>query len=148
MEGIFFILLSITVLFFLLLIVKSLIIKKKEFCAICFAVGITWATFLVLYWMNIFRNNVILGILIGETTLGIFYAIEKKVKKELTLFRLPFLLSIIFIAYTLIMTPQDLVKDIVFLAVIWVIFNMVYFYQNNKTLHAFFNKIVECCKRW
>ena len=146
--ALFFILLAITILFFILLIVKSFIKNKKEFCAICFAVGVTWLGLLILYWLRIFENNLILGILIGQTTLGIFYTLEKKFKKELTLFRLPALLSLIFIAYSLIELPKDFYKIILFLIILWIIFILVYFYRNNSSIKNFFDKIVECCKKW
>jgi len=139
--GLFSILLLIAALFFLLLIGKSIFFKKKEFCAICFAVGGTWVGLLIAYWYNIFNDKVILGILIGQSSLGIFYTLEKNVKKELTLFRLPFLLLLIFIAYLLIVFPEltglrELYKSGLFLLLLWAGFILVYFYRNNKNIRV------------
>jgi|SRR3989344_7711837 len=146
--ALFSILLAIAILFFVLLISKLIIGNKKEFCAICFAVGITWVSLLILYWLGTFKNDLILGILIGQTTLGVFYSLEKKVKKELTLFRLPFLLSLIFIAYNIIKFSEDFYKIILFLIILWITFIGVYFYRKKSSIKIFFDKIVECCKKW
>ena len=89
----------ITGLFFLLLIIKSFIKKTTEkICAICLAFAITWIVIWILRWKGYFPDGTFIGILMGMTILGIFYTLEKSVKKELTLFRLPFLLTLVFLA--------------------------------------------------
>ena len=150
MAEIFSILSAITALFFVILLVKGVLKKtfKKDFCAICAAVSLTWISLLVLYWLKLFDNKVILALLMGESIVGIFYLVEAKVRKELTLFRLPFLLTLVVVGYSLIEVPNDLVKIIVSLIILWVIFTLAYFYRNNSKTSSLINKIVECCKRW
>ena len=82
------ILVSITLLFFVLLIIKEFIGSKlkKNFCAICGAVVLTWLALLILYWLGIFQNKIILALLIGESALGIFYVVERKVREKLKIF--------------------------------------------------------------
>src|SRR3989344_3178232 len=96
---VFNVILMITVLFFFLLLIKGIFKKwfKKEFCVICAAVSLTWITLLILSWLEIFNDKTIIALLMGMSILGIFYLVENKVKERLTLFRLPFLLSLILI---------------------------------------------------
>lgn len=141
------ILAGIAVLFFILLFIKSLLNYKlqEKFCVICTAVTLTWFVLLILYWLNIFKNPVIIALLIGQTILAIYYILDKN--EGLNFFRLPFLLSLIFVAYSLIRIPDE-VNSIGLLAVLWTLFILIYFYRNNKNLNSFVNKIIECCKRW
>ncbi|MBC8500767.1 MAG: hypothetical protein H8D38_03310 [DPANN group archaeon] len=150
MTNIFFILISITVLFFVLLFLKELLSRrlKEKFCVICAAVSLTWITLLILYWMDIFNNQIILALLIGESTVGIFYLVDARVKDKLKMFRLPFLLTLIVIGYSLIVVPEDIVKTVIFLLVLWLIFSIIYLYSNNRKINYFVKKLLECCKRW
>lgn len=147
---IFNVLLVIAVLFFVMLLIKNIFKSyfKKEFCAICAAVSVTWLGLLVLYWLKLFDDPLILALLLGESTIGIFYLVEAKVRKELTIFRLPFLFTLILIGYSLISIPDDLTKAIVLVVVLWLLFAFAYVYRNNSRVSAIVEKIVKCCKRW
>ena len=147
--ALFFILLAITALFFLFLILKTVI--KKEFCVLCVAVVISWLGLFALYFYGKFNDLLVLGILIGESVLGLFYVVEKNVRKEFTLFRLPFLLSLIFLVYsavTFMKSSNEILKSVLFLTGLWGVFLLVYFYRANNSMRVFVNKIVECCKKW
>jgi hypothetical protein len=140
MESITLTLIGITSLFLVLLILKSLF--KGKFCAICVAISLTWISLLILYFLNIFSDKLIIAILMGMTALGIYYTVEKKVKSELTVFRLPFLLTLIFIIYSVL--ESFILNSIIVIAVIWIIFFLIYLSKNNKLV----KKLVECCKKW
>jgi len=150
MSNIFFILLSITLLFFGFLFIKGLFNEefKKKFCVICFAVSFTWISLIILYWMDLFKDRIIIALLIGQTILGIFYLAEKKVKEKLTIFRLPFLLTLTFFAYLLLEIPKDIFKNIIFLLIMWGIFIFIYLYKNNKKTNYLIKKLMECCGKW
>ena len=141
------ILVSITLLFFVLLIIKEFIGSKlkKNFCAICGAVVLTWLALLILYWLGIFQNKIILALLIGESALGIFYVVERKVREKLKIFRLPFLLTLIFLAYLLLEIPKDIIIDIIFLIIIWIVFILIYLYRGNRKTKRIIKKLVKCC---
>ena len=147
MEGISLLLLSIVILFIIFLIIKE-IFKLKRFCVICIAVALTWIIFLFLYFLDIFEDKVILAILIGQSSIGIFYLLDNKFRDELKIFKLPFLLTLIIIAYYILSTPLNIIKNILFIAVIWFVLFLVYIYRNNKIINNLVNKLVECCKRW
>ena len=144
------ILLGITVLFFLILIIKNTLAKRfnKKICVICVSVFLTWLFLLILYYMNFYENTIILSILIGQSTLGIFYLFEKISRKEFTVFRLPFLLTLILIATSLIKIQEDLFYSIIFIMILWATFTLFYFYRQNNKINKFVNKIIECCKKW
>jgi len=144
------ILLGITVLFFLILIIKNTLAKRfnKKICVICVSVFLTWLFLLILYYMNFYENTIILSILIGQSTLGIFYLFEKISRKEFTVFRLPFLLTLILIATSLIKIQEDLFYSIIFIMILWATFTLFYVYRKNKKINKFVNKIIECCRNW
>lgn len=139
---------SITLLFFVLLIIKEFISAKfkKNFCTICGAVFLTWLGLLVLYFLGIFQNKIILALLIGESILGIFYFVETKVKKRLKVFRLPFLLTLILLAYLLLEIPKDIIIDTVFLIILWFVFILIYLYNGNGKIKKLGEKLIKCCR--
>ncbi len=148
MAEIFLIMLVMSVLFFLLLFIKSSFIDrlKIKFCVICATVSLTWLTLLILYKLNIFNNQIILAILIGQTTLAIYYILEKN--KRLRFFRLPLLLSLTIIAYSLIEVPGDILKAASLILIFWLLFALPYNFSSLKLSRSFLKKMVECCKRW
>lgn len=149
MENIFYTLLSIIILFFVILLVKEFFNKKlkDKFCVICTAISLTWIFLLILYWLKLFSNITIIALLMGQTILGIFYVLESKTKDKLKLFRLPFLATLIGLAY-FILTQKIDSKTILLLITLWGIFIIIYSYQNNPKLKVFVKKIIECCKKW
>ena len=143
------ILITITILFFLILIIKYFIPKEinVKICAICISISLVWISLLILYYFGKFENNTIIALLMGMTILGIVYTVERNVKKELTLFRLPFLLSLFTLGYFALMYSLNL-NTIIFLSCMWLLFIIVYFYRNNSSMKKMIDSIVECCKKW
>ncbi len=150
MEQIFWIFVSISALFFFILAVREFFNKKtkEKICSICFAVGLTWLALLILYWKGIFTDEVILALLIGQSSLGIFYLWEKNVNEKFLVFRLPFLLTLILIAYSLISGFNYNFNVIILLILLWAVFGLVFIYRQNGKAGSLFRKIVECCRRW
>jgi hypothetical protein len=141
MGSLTLVLIGITVLFFLLLALKNIFNLKKA-CVICLSVTLSWAILLALYFLNIFNDKIIIAILMGHTSLGLFYILEKKVKKKFLLFRLPYLLTSIFIIYSIL---EDFnINNMFFILALWVLFFIIYVLKFNK----FATKLIECCKKW
>lgn len=141
MELINLVLIGIILLFFILLAIKS-IFNIKKFCAICLSVNLSWIILLVLYFANIFTEKIIIAILMGHTSLGIFYLWEKKVKEKFKVFRLPLLLTFIFIIY--ITFGQFNFNGLIIILALWVLFFIIYLFKFNKLT----KKLIECCKKW
>lgn len=143
MIDLFFVFLTIIILFFILLGLKSAI--KKEFCAICLAISITWITLFTLNKAGLFEDKLLIGIMMGQTILGLFYLAEKKTSEEIKLFRLPLLLSMIFAGYSAISNTLN-IPTIKLLTTVWTIFTALFLYRQNNTIKKAIDKIVACCK--
>jgi len=141
MDTITLILIGITLLFFILLIIKS-VFKIKKICIICLSVTLTWLVLLILYFLDIFADKVIIAILMGHTSLGIYYILEKKVRKDLLIFRLPYLLTSISIIYFIL--GGFVISTLYLIAGLWLLFILIYLFKFNKLA----KKLIECCKKW
>ncbi|HLD03615.1 MAG TPA: hypothetical protein VJC17_02470 [Candidatus Dojkabacteria bacterium] len=147
MSNLFWVLLTISVLFFVLLGIKAL--TKLQICAICLSVSLAWILLLILYWLGYFQETTLLALLMGQSILGIYYLIESKVKKDLLLFRLPFLLTLTFIFYSLInKSISQFSEAVIFLILIWFGFFIIYIFKSDLRLQKFMKQIIDCCKRW
>lgn len=145
MEFLFYTLSGIILLFFVLLILKN-IFKWKKFCVLCTAVSLTWILLLVLYFLKIFQDKIIIAILMGHTSLGLFYLWEKNVREKFKMFRLPLLLSFIFIIYSILENFEF--NSLFIILGLWVVFFLIYLFRNNKGFNKFTKRLIECCKKW
>ncbi|MBS3157156.1 hypothetical protein J4442_03210 [Candidatus Woesearchaeota archaeon] len=127
--------------------IKS-VFKKNKICVICASVFISWVFFLILYWKGKFLDKTIIAILIGESTLGIFYLIENKTKEEFKVFLLPVLLTLILMGYGLIEGFNYSQNVLYFLTMIWTLFFIIYSFKDKEKLGKLIRKIIECCKKW
>jgi hypothetical protein len=144
MESLYLTLVGITLLFVIFLIFKEFLSKKSKdkFCVICFSVSLTWIILLVLYFTAIFTDKIIIAILMGQTSLGLFYLFYEK----LNVFKLPFLLTLIAVIYFILESFE--IKSLFLLAGLWILFFIIFIFKSNKKLSNFANKIIECCKKW
>lgn len=133
-------------LFFLLLAAKSF--TGKRFCVVCASVGLTWLTFLVLYRLGYFQDEVLLALLMGQSILGLYYLAERNVGEKLHLFRLPFLLSLTLIAHVAISPSWQVLQVIWLLLVLWVAFVGVYVSRKVPGVRQFVENVIKCCRDW
>ena len=146
MEPLTIILIGITILFFLLLAIKKAF-NIKPLCPICLSVTLTWMALLILYFTKTWvLDKTIIAIMMGMTSLGIYYKLENKVQEKLTLFRLPFILTAIFITYSVLQGFKQ--STLIFILIIWLLFTLLYFLRNIKSFKSLSSKIIECCKKW
>jgi len=75
--------LEIFVLFLLFVFSREFIkdIFKLKICAICASVALTWITMLILKFAEVVTDDLLIGILMGGSVVGIMYAFEQKIKK-------------------------------------------------------------------
>lgn len=123
MDLLFLVVLGISFLFFIFLGIKELVSKnsKKEFCVVCASIFLTWVLLLILNSLNLFQNKIIIAILIGESTLGLFYLINKKFK-AMEIFKLPLILTLIVLGYTLLEGFTYSNEVLIFLGILWLFF--------------------------
>ena len=72
-------LISIAILYFIFAIFKKVIERalRVPICAICGAVSLTWAALLALYFMGYSVDMIVVAILMGQSTAGSMYKLEK-----------------------------------------------------------------------
>lgn len=146
MSDLALVLLSITGWFGLLLVVKQ-IFPRLKVCAICLAVSITWFGLLILLWLDVFSNQLLIALLMGQSSLGLYYLLEKRAPKRFLVFRLPVLASLIVIIYALL--AQTLPIDaIVIVTSIWLMISLLYVYRTNVNVRNKAKALIECCSDW
>lgn len=148
MSEIKFVIFLIIALFFVLLAVKNIFEKKKKikdnFCVICASISLTWIILLILYLLNLFDNILIISLLMGMSITGIYYLMERKIgkiNKKFKIFRLPFILTLIILAYY-VLTFENIFKNLLIICGLWIFFALIYFYNNSQLA----KKLLECCK--
>jgi hypothetical protein len=132
---------SIPIIFILTLIFNSLL--KKKICAVCASVFLTWLIFLVLYYFGYFQNVLILALLMGASASGIFNLLKEK----LNIFKLPFILTLLTIAYFLLV-KQIYFSLVIFILILWILFGVIFLFSKNQNIKSVFQKLIECCKNW
>ena len=143
----YFVLVGIIFLFFILLLAKEFFNEKlkKRFCVICTSVTITWIVLLILNFISLFDDKILLGILMGHTSLGIFYIFERNASEKFKIFRIPLLLSFISIIY---FTLGGFEKVSFFILIgLWVVFGLVFLFRDSPA-RSFVNKLIACCRNW
>ena len=148
MSEIDFVIYLVIALFFLFLAVKSAVEGrskiKNNFCVICASISLTWLVLLSLYLINLFDNILVISLLMGMSLTGIYYLAERKIGKineKFKIFRLPFILTLIIIAYY-VLTFENIFNNLLVIGGLWILFVLIYFYNNAK----FIKKLLECCK--
>lgn len=138
----------LTGLFVLLLILKA--VFKLNFCVLCGAVSLTWISLLVLFWAGLFNEPVLIALLMGASVTGVYYLVEKKVPKELHVFRFPFFLTLVFSAYLLLRFEVNVSVLAVtgFVFFVSLICGFLYFFRNNPKFKSVISKLIDCCKNW
>jgi hypothetical protein len=138
----------ISFFFTLLWIFKN--ITKIKFCVLCGSVSLTWIILLILFWLNLFTNQAIIALLVGSSTVGLFYLVEKKLNDKYHLFRLPFFLTLAFTGYAII-DPRSAIESyysILLISILWLLFLVLFLSINNPTIKKTVDSLIDCCKNW
>lgn len=133
------------------MIFAAILLAKELFgmrlCALCAAIGLTWIVLLILLKMGAFNNQLIVGIMIGESITGIYYLLEKRAQEHWKIFLLPFFLTLTAAGYTALsgtISPGAIVA----LAVLWIAAFFIYQFRAHPQLKKIAQKIILCCKNW
>lgn len=137
MSDLLLVLSSISGLFVLFLIVKT--VSKKDFCVICASVSLSWLT---LFWS---ADPLLIAILMGQSAIGLYYLLNAKLSETFKIFRLPYILSAIFVIYALLSPVGADLKSIYFVVSVWLLFLLVAFTKRHGKL---VKSLIECCKNW
>ena len=151
MNDLLYPFIGLITVFIIIIIVRKVLEKTnptvKSWCAICLANTFTWLTLLVMYQYSLYTNLTLIALMMGLTTLGLYYTIEKVVSRPLLLFRLPFLLTLIAMGHTILAKSVDFQATLL-VGAVWIIFTLLYAYRQSPLLQTTITKLVECCKKW
>lgn len=133
---------AIASIILLFIIIVALQKHFKIPCALCGAIALTWLALLILFWMGIWEDPLVIALLMGASITGVLYLLEKRVEKDLLVFRAPFVLTMVVMA--LLLLGQFNMAAIVLLLAAWVVFILIYL-QNRANVVT---RLIECCRRW
>lgn len=138
---------AITAIFVAVLVLKKL--TNSPICAICAGVSLTWITLLISYWLDWFAvNPILIAVLMGQSVVGLYYLLERKLKERWHVFRLPFLLSGTLTVYLLLGYTNGLLAAVIFVATLWLLTGMLFLSHENPRLRKITESLIACCKNW
>jgi len=147
MNDILIGLIIITVLFVLGLFVKRITLWK--FCSICIAVSGTWTLLFAGSVLGLYDNQLMIGILMVQSIVGIYYLLEKRLDEWFFIFRLPYILTGTLAVYTA--TTQAAIWEVssfLFVASMWALFGGIYLMRTNAHVKNLAKQIIACCRDW
>lgn len=137
-----YIFLIISLLFFTAVAIKHF--TRWPLCAICVSIATTWITLLILYRVNRFHDQVLLSLLMGQSTAGSYYQLQKRVPAALRIFTLPYFLTLTAAAYFLI-TAHLVFSAFILLTVLWVLTWFIFVYRNDPGKKSLAKATMDCC---
>ncbi|PJC37054.1 hypothetical protein CO046_02600 [Candidatus Peregrinibacteria bacterium CG_4_9_14_0_2_um_filter_53_11] len=148
MTPLFFALAGIALLFVLLLGFKS--VSRARFCVICASVGGTWVLMLGVSYLDFPIDRTLLALLMGQSIVGLYYLVEKRLDVRYHILRLPFLLTLTAIAYSVVVPEQRVPTGytLLLLGALWLIFAGIFAFRTNATVRTVAEKIIACCRDW
>mgnify|MGYP001561578650 CR=1 FL=1 len=137
----------ITGLFIILLIFKAVI--KKEYCALCGSVVLTWITLLILNKRGFFSDTLIIGILVGQTTHGVYSLFASFPKRKI--YSLPVLLLLTAVAYYIISSSKSVPEILITFSILIILLAVLYLFTVNnhhQKVKYVLKQLANCCKNW
>ena len=119
---------------------------KRDLCALCLSVSLTWIGLLGLHRMGMFENTVLLALLMGQSVTGIFYMLKDRLPKVLRIFTLPFFLTLTAIAYILI-TEDYIMWTFGLLTAVWVGSWFIFASREDPGTQPLAKVVMECCEK-
>jgi len=132
--------------FVVLLLLKQ--VSGYRFCVLCVSVSGTWLALLALRWLGMFDDPVLLALLMGQTAVGLYFFIEGRVREDLLVFRLPFLLTLTVLCYFAITLDPATVTAVLAVAATWIGAFVLYARRDAAKLRGLVRQVIECCKDW
>lgn len=135
----------IVVLFGLFMVGRS--VAQAKVCALCGATVVTWVVLLGLLYGGYAISPTLLGLLIGGSVVGVMYWLESKLAEKYQLFKLPFFLTLMALAY-FVLEQVVLIEVGLVVGLLWLLALLVYVGRDTKNLKMLSRKLIECCKNW
>lgn len=116
-------------------------------CSICLAVSVSWAILLTLRALGFIEDDLLIALLMGESVVGGYYLFERKARPEWLVFRLPVILSLSYIAFTVVADKLFVWAGIVVLS-IWLLHGALFYYRNHPSIKDRVDTLIACCSKW
>lgn len=126
-------------------------IKKAvgwRYCALCLAIGGTWLSLLILYMMGRFAEPRVLAVLMGESAVGVYFLLEKRLNEKWQIFRAPFLLTLTYLVLLVVGVSEGALYGAGLLAGLWLLFILIYLFRGKQAFKEIFERIIACCRDW
>lgn len=138
------ILLVVSLLFVCIMIIKHKL--KLKLCVLCAAILISWLALYSLYKMGKFHDPVLIAILMGQSVTGIYYALDRRVLKDLKVFTFPFFLTLTASVYFLINGLAGSFLVFVLLLALWVLGYVVFVNRKDPGKKHIAESVINCCQ--
>ncbi|MEK7481446.1 MAG: hypothetical protein AAB633_01730 [Patescibacteria group bacterium] len=146
MNTLFVAIASIVVLYAAGLLAQQIV--RRRFCALCVSVSLTWLWLLVAYVSGRVDDALLIGILMGGSVVGLMYLLQRRLPERFSLFRLPYVVSMVAVVYVVLGGRTGGWTAVVALAALWVIFIAVYLFRAHGRVAGVAQKIIACCRDW
>lgn len=137
------VLISVTLIFLTTLIIKK--VFGVKWCAICGGILLTWLGLFLMYRLGYVKDEIVLALLMGQSITGIYYFISKRVVSSLRIFTLPFMLTLLTLAYFSITWSGSIILPLLILLVLWILAYAVFVYRNDPGKKMLADAAMNCC---
>lgn len=133
----------IAAIFILMLFINKMLTHK--FCAICVSIFLAWSVLFALNKFGLFKDGILIGLLMGQSISGAYYALRSRVNRSMLIFTLPFFLTTTVIAYSLLTNIDPSLSQLLFMLAIWIISYTIFVYRNDPGKKAISDAVMNCC---
>ena len=119
--------------------------SKRKICAICAGVSLTWLLLFILYKTGVYKDTVLLSLLMGQSITGLYYFGLKRLPKPLRIFTLPFFLSLTVVFYLLI-TEEFILTAFGLLTALWILAWLIFIYRDDPGKKPLAQAVTNCCE--
>lgn len=134
-----------TALFLLFLSIRA--VSRLNFCAACATISATWLFLLVARLAGWPVSPLLIGVLMGESAVGLYHLLEKRAPPVWLVFRWPFLVTLTIMVYIIIGARSGAALALV-LAALWIVWGGVFILRKYPAIKKISEQLIACCRDW
>jgi len=140
--------LATTAIFLTALFAHSLGSGRLKFCVVCVTVGLTWLSLLVARLLGYTVDPILIGVLMGESVIGLYQLIEKMAPVVWQIFRWPYIITMTVIVYLVVGVRSGAWLAILLLILLWVVWGSVFALREFPSIKKITERLISCCRDW
>lgn len=140
--------LATTAIFLIALFVRSLGSRHLKFCAVCITISLTWLFLLIAKLLGYAINPILIGVLMGESIVGLYYLIEKKAPSTWQVFRWPYIITMTVVVYLIVGVRSGAWLAILLLISLWIVWGTIFALKKSPPAKKIMERLVACCRDW